>query len=184
MIFICIIFKMYWNRCEIHIWGSYSNCGHVLITNSWSVSATDHLFYSLVQGKCTIETLLNSCLLETFRKSTSPTGAGVCFKEKKSDFKCTTLPALKFHAASAHFTDVHWPLWPKTNPTIKHGLLQPQGEVYPIQTITNPPVLSIFNDIYSYGSPLSIDTKKVPYVLICVTLVSKCKHTLEIFEIS
>ena len=45
-----------------------------------------------------------------------------------------------FHAASAHFTYVRWQLWPKTHHSIKkqkQGLLQPQGELYPIQTIFN-----------------------------------------------
>ena len=50
--------SMYWNCLQnnfLHIWGSYSNNGHVQNTNSWSFSAADHLFYSLIRGKCTIE---------------------------------------------------------------------------------------------------------------------------------
>ena len=51
-----------------------------------------------------------------------------------------TLPQQLRHTTSAHFTDVCWPLWPKhTIPwnTIKQGLLQPQGELCPNQSIFN-----------------------------------------------
>ena len=46
------------------------------------------------------------------------------FKKKQinaGDFKCALHPlTLQFHAASAHFTDVCWLLWPKTNHTMRN----------------------------------------------------------------
>ena len=64
-------------------------------------------------------------------------------KKNAGNFKCTTSLALLFHVASAHFTGVPWPLWPKVNHTMRNHLIRDccnhKGMLYPIQTIINHP---------------------------------------------